>query len=657
MQTDTTRLIRADTLTVALLATAMTVALAWPVLQHPSTLVFGAESVGRHHDPFTFMRQLVEPQPLGVYSQPLTDVPASWLAAVIGPVAAYNVLVLVTFPLAAAAAFLLGRHLTLSRFAAAAAALIFAFSPFHLAQASYHPHIAQVQWIPVYLLALLMCLDRWSLWRAIMLVSAAAAVVASNLYGGFITAVVTPFVVLSYWWTRTRGSAGVRSLLATISTLACVCLAGLGHLWRVAPAALTGGSLPTASYEDLVVHSARWWAYLVPPVANPWVGDYVSALWQRADIGGGLLEQQVSLGTGVLLLGGVAAASWFNRRRDAGAHSVIPALAAIASVALLCSLPPEGIIASVTVEQPSAWLYGIAPMFRAYARFGVVVQLMAALLAGFGLDALRQQGRPARLVGGMLLCLVAAEYLVMPARQSRDVLPTDAHRWVIDQPHAPRAIDCVRRTPETESIPWLTGGRIGVLGSAPEDCRDGNFGSWLAARKIDYVLLRRDSAQGDWFARRRLPPQLTEGPAFGDVRVLEVNGPVPEIYTDETFGFSPLETDEARAWRWMSADATWAVVNTTDTSIQAALGVELQAFHVHRQIEVRLDRAQVALLTVEPERASYRLSFPDIPPGRHIVQFRAVDPPTLVDAVLGNGDVRRLSVALGAWTWRREDRR
>ena len=41
---------------------------------------------------------------------------------------------------------------------------------------------------------------------------------------------------------------------------------------------------------------------------------------------------------------------------------------------------------------PSALLYDVVPMFRSYARFGVVVQLMAALLAGIGVDCLRRAG-------------------------------------------------------------------------------------------------------------------------------------------------------------------------------------------------------------------------------------------------------------------------
>ena len=74
-------------------------------------------------------------------------------------------------------------------------------------------------------------------------------------------------------------------------------------------------------------------------------------------------------------------------------------------------------------------------MFRAYARFGVVVQLMAALLAGIGVDYLRRAGtRRAQIACLALVALAAGEYAVSPSALWRDVLPTAAHRWVARQP-------------------------------------------------------------------------------------------------------------------------------------------------------------------------------------------------------------------------------
>ena len=154
------------------------------VLRAPSERVFGMEIVGRHHDPFTVMEQFGRPITFGVYSQPVTDITGALLARLSGPVAAYNWLVLLSFPLSAAAAYLLARHLALSPAGAAVAAMAYAFSPFHVAHAAYHPHIAQTQWVPLYLLALWRCLDDASPAAVGFLAAATMAVTLSNFYGG-----------------------------------------------------------------------------------------------------------------------------------------------------------------------------------------------------------------------------------------------------------------------------------------------------------------------------------------------------------------------------------------------------------------------------------------------------------------------------------------
>ncbi|MDQ3213569.1 MAG: hypothetical protein M3Q85_12895, partial [Acidobacteriota bacterium] len=58
---------------VAALALILTLAVAAPVLRAPSERIFGRETVGRHHDPFTAMRQFERPVTRGIYLQPFTD--------------------------------------------------------------------------------------------------------------------------------------------------------------------------------------------------------------------------------------------------------------------------------------------------------------------------------------------------------------------------------------------------------------------------------------------------------------------------------------------------------------------------------------------------------------------------------------------------------
>jgi hypothetical protein len=94
---------------------------------------------------------------------------------------------------------------------------------------------------------------------------------------------------------------------------------------------------------------------------------------------------------------------------------VAPMLAVVAAFAMLCSLSPERQIGSLLFVRPSALLYELAPMFRAYARFGVVVGLMTALLAGAGVAWLwpRRGGRAAALT---LLTLAMIELAPFPWR-------------------------------------------------------------------------------------------------------------------------------------------------------------------------------------------------------------------------------------------------
>src|SRR6186997_3685395 len=122
----------AEVAAVSALALVLTLAVAAPVLRAPSERIFGMELVGRHHDPFTVMERFDRPIAYDLYLQPLTDIPGALLARWFGPVAAYNWLVLLTFPLSAVTAYLLARHLTLAPASAAFAAIAFAFSPFHL---------------------------------------------------------------------------------------------------------------------------------------------------------------------------------------------------------------------------------------------------------------------------------------------------------------------------------------------------------------------------------------------------------------------------------------------------------------------------------------------------------------------------------------------
>jgi hypothetical protein len=639
---------------VATLAMIVTVAMAAPVLRAPSERVFGAEIAGRHHDPFTVMRQFERPIGVGLRGQPITDVTGALIARAAGGVAAYNWVVLLSFPLAAVAAYLLARHLALSPFAAAGSAMAFAFAPFHLAHAAYHPHIAQVQWVALYFLALWRCLDAATPRAIAVLVAATLAVTLSNFYGGFIAAVITPVAIATYWLvTRQAGTRPWRQLAVTAGTLLVMAVAGSAYWWWTLSRMVAEGAEVMASRNDLFRYSAKWWSYLVPPISQPLLGDRVARFWATAGISDGLLEQQVSLGWGIVVLGLVAIAAWPLRARPAESLARVPVLVLVAAAALVCSLSPERSIGTVTVMRPSALLYEIMPMFRSYARFGVVVQLMAALLAGIGAEVLWRSGRLRnRIVCGALLALVAAEYAASPAALWRDVLPTAAHRWVMQQPAPLRVLDCAPSRAEVASVPWLTGGRVAEPGAGLDDCAEPGFASKLAALGYTHLLLRDGGANAAGGTPMICGDGLRRAASFPDSRVYAVTAVRPALYTNIVSGFSPREHANGRSWRWMGAEAAWIIVNTTGVPTAVTLDVELSAFAHDRQLVVALEEAPIQTILAEPTRRTHRIGPFTVPRGAHQLRFRPVLPATVADRLVHNGDRRPLSLAVGNWTWK-----
>jgi hypothetical protein len=642
----------AELLAISAAATAIAVVMGAAVLSAPSERMFGMEIVGRHHDPFTVMQQFERPINVGVYSQPVTDITGVLIARITGPIAAYNALILLSFPLAALTAFLLARHLTLSRTAATVAALAFAFSPFHIAHAAYHPHIAQIQWLPLYLLALWRCLDAATPVAIGFLGLATVAVTLSNFYGGLIAAVITPVAVAAYWLVMRRAHRRpIHALTITVTGLVSIAACGLAYAWYATDTLVANPSLFAAPRADLFHYSAKWWSYLVPPVAHPLVGPIAQRIWTTYDVRDGLLEQQVYLGWGILALGSIAAGHWVwhIRNRQSAAGVRVPVLVAVAVTALLCSLSPERLIGSQVVTTPSALLYSVVPMFRAYARFGVVVQLMAALLAGIGVDILRRT----RTTGATYACialvaLAAVEYAVAPTTVWRDVLPTTAHRWVARQGHGVRAFDCAPLTRKTQSIQWLSAYRVVLSPRDASDCTEPNFADKLAAGGYTHLIVRRNTTEQRRFSTHA-PTGFRVAANFEDGDVLAVTAATPPIYTAAMPGFFRREHSAKGSWRWMAREAAWSITNTGVQPIAAMLALELWPFQRTRTLELLLNGSPVQTISVTGGRRTYEVGPLTVPPGDHLLMFHSAEVPTAANE-MGN-DRRMVSVAVGTWKW------
>ena len=172
----------AEFLVVLAAFTALTALFFWQTLPHLSSALLGPPEdnlqdfwnswyavQGRHGD-FFFTRLIRAPEGVALYyhSFAYPQIFAVWaLSQIFGAslptlILLQNVTILASFPLAGTGAFYLCRYLSGSRIGAAAGGFIFAFSPWHIAQAMHHAHVAGIEFLPFFVLCYLLALDRKS---------------------------------------------------------------------------------------------------------------------------------------------------------------------------------------------------------------------------------------------------------------------------------------------------------------------------------------------------------------------------------------------------------------------------------------------------------------------------------------------------------------
>jgi hypothetical protein len=636
---------------IAALAAILTAIMAAPVLVEPTARLFGTEIVGRHHDPYTVIAQFERPPALSLYSQPATDLAGAALARIIGGAAAYNVIVLASFPLAALFTWMLVHRVTRSAAAAAVAALAFAFSVFHVAQSAYHPHVAQVQWIPLYLLALWLCLDRFTAARAICLAVAAALVALSNFYGGFIAAVMTPVAVGAFALTSKRepGARPLSSISLTVLVLMGLAFAGLAYVRVVAPQVIANPDDLGFPAVDLTQYGARWWAYLLPSVEHPLAGSWARRVVDAGGVRDGLLEQQLGVGLSLLALAAIAvgARSWrWSRLTDA-----VPALVLIGAAAFICSLAPGQRIGGLELWTPAALLHDVVPIFRSYARFAVVVALAVSGLAGIGFAVLVAAPRRwQRLCGYSLAAIACVELAVFPPWRWHHVLPTEGHRWAATLPPGVRILDLGPPTVPEQTLPILMRRDLAFLTPGLTEITDPGLAPTLASLGFTHAIYRRPSAASRWLEAAPLEGfRVLED--FADSVVLEVTAARPAVTTRWAGGFYARERSAAGTWQWMGERGSWAVTNQTGGPRAMTLELEAEAFPARREFDVVLNGERIATLEATPRRSWHRVGPLTLRAGANTLMFRATTPPVAADTILGNGDPRALSLAIWDWKW------
>ncbi len=125
------------------------------------------------------------------------------------------------------------------------------------------------------------------------------------------------------------------------------------------------------------------------------------------------------------------------------------------------------------------------------------------------------------------------------------------------------------------------------------------------------------------------------------------------VYLDRWQGFSWREYAGDTTFRWLGPSGEWQLVNSGAAAIETRLELELWSLGAARDLELTLDGERVATVRIAPEPAWYSLGSLSLGSGRHRLGWRPVGPAVVADELLGNGDLRPLTVAVGSWRWQR----
>lgn len=397
--------------------------------------------------------------------------PLKFLTLISNEVTAYNLVLLLSFPLAALAMYLLVKFF-LSRLIYGGekengrtiflislwAGFAFSFSPYHFWKAYNHLDLALIWSLPLAFLFLFQLLDEAKnssfRLRTIFLSSFfSSATILTNFYYGFFLlisyAIIYPIFYIIY---RPKFKAlFVSAVLTIVFTLIAV-------IPFMTPTVIdayinkgTGQSAArVANYDrpllDVVSLSARPWDYLIPSQDNPILGFLSAPLYKWVSqhgkdfkvISGPIHERTIFLGFTSVFITLLGLVLLFKRKdfREKHGKSLFTLLLIIFSLFLI-SMPPYIFVkGKFTIYLPSYFLYLAAPMFRTYSRLGIFILMFIILSASLVLKYLFRSSSKVKITIYFFLLLTFSllEFANVPPSKVIDLKEPKSFEYVGQQP-------------------------------------------------------------------------------------------------------------------------------------------------------------------------------------------------------------------------------
>lgn len=356
----------------------------------------------------------------------ILSAPVQWISLSL----AYNLIFLFGFILSGLFSFMLILHLTGNKYGSFIGGLIFAFSPMHIAQSMGHLNWASIEFVPLFILMLLLVIKEKK-WRYV--VGAGIAFVFITFFGDPLQAIITiAFVIILsalYLLTKRRRELLNMKVFIRLSAVVLVAFAaGAVFFVPILAGMLQPGTLSSANQLSNTPHFMLWSdnlaSYFLPSYYNGLFNgissSYYNAIYGLTYKGiryvPDVTEKVSYIGYSVLAL--VLLALYFDYKRNR-LGSTWPWLAVLLFFGWLSLGPYIQIMGSVTGIPGVYSLYQHLPIFnlvREPGRFDMIVTLCLGILAAIGFQRLTEgmAGKKARMYGIAFIMLILIEYNAFP---------------------------------------------------------------------------------------------------------------------------------------------------------------------------------------------------------------------------------------------------
>ena len=377
------------------------------------------------------------------FSQPVTDWTMLVLSKFSNEIVAYNLYVFLSFPLTAFGTYCFLIRIIRNRSAAFFGGLMFGFCPAAVMQATggHAPYAFNV-FVPLLLLSLFSNHKKRSLSSVFLVALCFSLVTLTSLYFGYFSIyIVFFFVIFDLFSSEKYARWNISRNYFYGAVIAFLLIVPFQYKAIYQQLTMSTDSLEkmgrVRDFNQLTVYSSRIMEYFTPAINHPIFGKHIEDSVRASLHGSNLFEQTLYLGITPVFVFLIGILLVSRKKLDVDLRRYFLFFGVATLFMFYLSLPPLVSIGGVQIPTLSKLAYLVTPMFRVYARFGILVNFflacaLAVVLAGL-FQSLKRQRYWALLT--FLLPLLAFEYWSSPVQYSKAVnKPPAVYQWIAKNP-------------------------------------------------------------------------------------------------------------------------------------------------------------------------------------------------------------------------------